>query len=75
MYIEKVSSIVHGYLKLELKSALRDISKSKAHGNRFALPQIRNLQLGGVGLSQTMYLSHHGSVRGATAYSSFAEKQ
>jgi hypothetical protein len=51
MYVERVSSIVHGHLNLELKSALRDVSKSKAYGNRFALPQIHNLQLGGVGSS------------------------
>jgi hypothetical protein len=75
MYVERVSSIIHGHLNLELKSALRDISKSKVPDNHFALPQIHNLQLGGVGSYQTMYLSHHGSVRGATAYSSFAEKQ
>jgi hypothetical protein len=51
MYVERVSSIVHGHLNLELKSALRDISTFKAHGNRFALPQVHNLQLGGVGSS------------------------
>jgi hypothetical protein len=75
MYVERVSSIVHRHLNLELKSVLRDVSKSKAHVNCFAMPLIHNLQLGRVGSSQTMYLSHHGSVREATAYSSFVEKQ
>jgi hypothetical protein len=43
MYVEKVSSIVHKHLHLELKSVLSDVSKSMAHGNCFALPLIHNL--------------------------------
>jgi hypothetical protein len=48
MYVERVSSIIHGHLNLELKSVLRGVPKSEVAGNCFALPQIHNLQLGGV---------------------------
>jgi hypothetical protein len=38
MYVERVSSFVHEHLNFELKSALREVTKSKAYGNRFTLP-------------------------------------
>ncbi len=75
MYAERVSSIVHGHLNLELKSALGDVSKSKAHDNRFALPQIHCLQLGGVVHPKSCTFHIIIVVGGVTAYSSFVEKQ